>query len=556
MRSLSAFFTLAILILIISCAKQTAPTGGPRDTIPPIMVSSSPSKGALNVSSKTIDLEFSEHIALANAKEQIIITPDIEKKYEITARKKKVILTLEQPLQPNTTYTFNFRDAIQDITEKNPAVNLKLAFSTGSYIDSLQITGTVKDLIQNKEIKDATVALYESDTFNIFQHKPVYITKTNAKGEFQFENLKNGTFYIYAFEDRNRNLITDSRNENYNYHTTPIELNQNKKDIQLSLIRLDARPIKITSARPYNTYFNIRTSKGLKDYKVQSETGDTLFTTYGENRANIKIYNTFENIDSVAIKFTAFDSLQHQLDTTLYVKFLERKTTPEPFTVSIENSKTIARNGNITLKGKTTKPVASINYDSIFVQVDSATRINVAPNELTINQKTGQFTITKNIGTEHFKELNTPIEPGQQTKSKKPTTQYALNFGKAAFISVELDSSQNSTEVLRPLRYEDTGVITAEVLTSEPNYILQLINKNNEVIQSAVNRPKATFADLQPGEYFIRLIIDRNGDGEWTPGNFFRQEEPEPIIFYANEKKVTSITLKANFELGPMLIKF
>jgi uncharacterized protein (DUF2141 family) len=555
MRSPSFLIALIISVAIFSCAKQTAPTGGPRDTIPPAMVSSNPPKGALNVKTKTIEVELSEFIALASAKDQIIITPDVDKKYEISARKKKVTLTLEQELQPNTTYTINFRDAIQDLTEKNPAVNLKLAFSTGSYIDSLQITGTVKDLLQNKEVKDATVALYESDTFNIFQHKPVYITKTNAKGEYQFENLKNGVFYIYAFEDRNRNLVVDSRNENYGFLRSPINLDRNQSRIQLYTLRLDSRPIKLTSARPFNTYYNIRTSKGLKTYTLKAANNDSLLSTFGEDRANIRVYNTFVNPDSIAVSFTGVDSIENRVDTTLYVKFLERKSTPEPFTFNIENSRTIARTGNVQLNARSNKPIAYINFDSLFIAVDSATHIPVTENDIRFQPKTGQITISKTVGPQYFKTPDQPAQP-QPAAPSKPRSQPFIYLGKSAFISVELDTTQQTQEALKPLQYEDTGIIIAEIQTAEPNYIIQLTNKASEIIASFTNRPKVSFTDLPPGEYLLRLVIDRNGDGEWSPGNFYQRQEPEPIIFYSNEKQLSAINLKANFELGPLLIKY
>src|SRR5690606_17088063 len=188
----SSILTIGLIAIIFACAKQTSPTGGPKDTIPPRLINSLPRHEALNSNPTTITLEFTEHIILANPKEQIIITPDIQKKYEITAKKTRVIMQLENKLDSNTTYSINFRDAVQDITEKNPARNLRLAFSTGSYIDSLSISGTVRDLFQNKEVKDATVALFQSDTFDIFKHKPVYLTKTNDKGEYSIENLKHG----------------------------------------------------------------------------------------------------------------------------------------------------------------------------------------------------------------------------------------------------------------------------------------------------------------------------------------------------------------------------
>src|SRR6478609_9733185 len=145
-------------LFLMCCAKTTSPTGGPKDTIPPTLVKSIPEKGSLNYAGNEIQLTFSENIMLKNQKEQIIVTPGIGDRYKIEFNKKTVTIKLEEKLKDSTTYTFSFRDAVVDLNEQNPARNLKLAFSTGTYIDSLSIEGKVNDLLHAKELKDITVA--------------------------------------------------------------------------------------------------------------------------------------------------------------------------------------------------------------------------------------------------------------------------------------------------------------------------------------------------------------------------------------------------------------
>jgi hypothetical protein len=188
------FLWLICGIFVLGCARQSTPTGGPKDTIPPVLIKSYPAKGQINFKDNYLELTFSEAVILNNPKEQFLITPSVGKEYKTELRKNKVFIRFEKPLLDSTTYSINFRDGIQDITEKNPARNLKLAFSTGHYIDSLSIAGKVTELLKDKEVKDATVALYQTDTFNIFKHKPVYITRANDKGIFSIENLKPGKY--------------------------------------------------------------------------------------------------------------------------------------------------------------------------------------------------------------------------------------------------------------------------------------------------------------------------------------------------------------------------
>ncbi|MFM8740078.1 MAG: Ig-like domain-containing protein, partial [Cytophagales bacterium] len=157
-------------LLLASCANQTSPTGGPQDKKPPVLLKSIPKDNQRNFVGKTLELEFDEYVQLKNANEEVMITPSLGKKSKIIAKKNRVIISPEKALQENTTYTVNFRDAVQDLNERNPVYNLRLAFSTGSEIDSLRIAGTVSELFKEQPPDKITVALYQSDTFKIFQH--------------------------------------------------------------------------------------------------------------------------------------------------------------------------------------------------------------------------------------------------------------------------------------------------------------------------------------------------------------------------------------------------
>src|SRR5690606_33989008 len=139
-------------------------------------------------------------------------------------------------------------------TERNKAENLKLAFSSGTYIDSLFTQGTIYDALTASPLKNITVGLYTSDTFNIFQHMPPYFTKGNDKGYFILENLKPDNYFVYAWDDKNKNLTVDSKTEAYGFLKDTLQLRPNIDSISLAipLIRLDARPLRLVSARPYN----------------------------------------------------------------------------------------------------------------------------------------------------------------------------------------------------------------------------------------------------------------------------------------------------------------
>lgn len=552
-------------LFVLACARQTTPTGGPKDSIPPTLISSIPKHGQVNFKGKTIQLAFSESIILNNPKEQLIITPDLGKDADVKSKKNQVILTLAEDLKENTTYSINFRETVQDITEKNPAVNLKLAFSTGSYIDSLSIQGNAKNLLIDKDLTNATVALFETDTFDIFSHRPTYITKTDSEGNFILENLKPGNYFIYGMDDKNKNLIVDSKTESYGFLRNSIPLNENVKNVNLSFIHLDSRPLKLTSARPYGTYFNIKTTKSLTSFKTTTTDDEIIISSFGEDLTNIRIYNTFKDRDSVAIRFVGQDSISNSLDTTLYVKFTKRDVSRENFDLTLNDFMVVGSKGIIQGQIKFTKPILSINFDSIYYSIDSTQRISFSKENMQWDSLNNQLFIqktfdknllpkegTSNVGSDARKKTFSPSSSKTNTKS---VPENELYLGTGTFVSIELDTSKKIAEKLKPTKLEETGILFVEIETVAPYFFVELLAKDFKILNSKRNVKKMSFEDLKPGDYQIRLVIDENNNGKWDPGNYYLNQEPEKIIFYKNEKDVPMVNLKANWELGPLLIK-
>jgi uncharacterized protein (DUF2141 family) len=551
-------------LFVLSCAKQSAPTGGPKDTIPPKLVRAIPPNEALNFKGKSVEMEFSEMIILNNPQEQLIITPSIGKDFQLKTKKNSVILQFENDLLDNTTYTFNFREAVQDVTEKNPVRNFQIAVSTGPYIDSLALTGTVTDLIKGKEIKDATVALHvKNDTFNIMKHPATIFTKTDDKGKFKINHLKPGTYYMYAFEDKNRNLFIDSKTESYSFTPDPINLYRDSSKIALGVIRLDARPLKLTSARPYNTYFNIRTSKNLKTFTLEASNKTDLYYSFGEDQSNIKVYNTITKGDSIQIKLNAQDSIGNSIDTTFYAKFLQQEATPERFSATAQSSSIIADKGFLKVTIGLSKPLKEIDFDSLYFQPDSATHISFTKEDISYDEIHRLLTLNKTLDKTFFvtKEPDkSPTNPAKSNKDKKTRTEKQLNqlyAGRGALISVEQDSSKKLIQSITPLKAEDLSKIIYDIKTQRKKIIIQLLDKDFKVLQEEFDKHKGEFTNLTAGEYLIRVILDQNGNKKWDLGNYYKNQAPETIIYYKEPVKGTmTIKLKANwdYELSPLLI--
>lgn len=565
MKYLSLAITIIILLIALSCAKQTVPQGGPKDTIPPALVSSVPANKQTNFKSQTITLTFDEFVSVNNAREQLIITPSLGKNAEMTARKKTIILKLPSPPQDSTTYTINFRESVQDITERNKAENLKLAFSSGSFIDSLFTEGIIYDALKATAVKDITVGLYTADTFNIFTHVPPYFTKGNDEGYFLIENLKTDKYFVYAWDDKNKNLTVDSKTEAYGFLKDTLELTPNgeKKILSIPLVRLDARPLRLISARPYNTYFAIKTSKGLLNYSLEPLIADdSIVSIYtGKEQSTINVFPEVMTSDSIAVKFHAEDSINFKIDTILYVKNPTRQAQPENFSVQLDKPTIYSNNTELKTRIRFSKPITSINFDSIQYIIDSTNTISFTKDDLAIND-VNNIILTKKID-------RTLLFPNEQqasgdlsdqdlrrgsTPAKEPGKISKLVFGKAAFISIENDSSSYTEQQIALTKQEQTSVILLTVNTSSENFMVQLLSKNFEVVQTLVNTKSISFNNLMPGDYQIRLIIDNNNNKMWDAGNYYTRTEPEPVHYYTSEEGLRVINIKANWELGPLLI--
>jgi hypothetical protein len=174
---------LTAITLLYACASRSTPTGGPKDEEPPVALSFNPPNGTLNYSGNEIIMEFNERVDVSNLKTELIITPNLEMEIEHVVKKNTVIIQFQDTFPSNTTISLNFRNSIVDVTEKNPAENLTLAFSTGNYIDSLKLSASITDLFLNEPREGFTVGLYGAeDTINLFNGPPQYLLNSSKNG--------------------------------------------------------------------------------------------------------------------------------------------------------------------------------------------------------------------------------------------------------------------------------------------------------------------------------------------------------------------------------------
>lgn len=244
---------VALSLLFFSrCAQIVAPSGGPKDTIPPVLARAIPADSSLHFNSKKILLDFDEFVQLQNLNDQLIISPNPKRQPVITAKLKSITIELKDTLEPNTTYTFNMGNAVQDIDEGNPINDFRYVFSTGSYLDSLELSGSLQYAATGLPDSNIVVMLYKHlEDSVVSKEKPLYYTKTNGKGKFIFRNLPHGTFKLFALKDASSDLQYNDSTEFIAFRDSAVALNKTDTGFNLLLFReKEARPGKDTSAHP------------------------------------------------------------------------------------------------------------------------------------------------------------------------------------------------------------------------------------------------------------------------------------------------------------------
>lgn len=522
------------LLFLLSCANVTAPTGGPKDTIPPQLKFIAPQQGQTNYKGRGVTLEADEYLKLKNPKEEIIITPNV-KSAKFTAKKKLFLIEFDEKLADSTTYSIAFREAIQDLNEGNPAEDLHLAFSTGDIIDSLKIEGTVKQLMRGDPAEKYTVAVYTQDTFNIFKHKPVYFTRTNKTGKFTITNLKAGKYFIYAWDDKNKNLSLQSQSEKFGFLPDTLNLTENIDSLEIQTLALDSRPINVTGIRSLGHFTKVRLNKNIVSYTLKSlDSNDkNINHCFASSQSEIDIFPNKLVGDSTLITISAIDSLNQTKDSTFYMKQTSAKSLKEKIQLSPGKTEVQEETQKLSGQVKLSELIKGIRPDSIYVQLDTIRTIAFNIREITYD------TIFRTI------KLNKTFQKSDSIDWK----QARLIFGEGAFISIHADSSKQLTNSISLIKAEEMAVLIIESQAAKPNTRLEIVNERYEVIASLPHNKITTFKNLPASQIMLRAIIDTNKNGKWDNGNPNQRTLPEKIVYYLNREKKKQIPLRANWEV-------
>ncbi|MBT0812483.1 Ig-like domain-containing protein [Litoribacter ruber] len=527
---------IAILALL-ACARESAPMGGPKDEEPPKLLKSDPAYESLNVRPEEINLEFSEFIKVENPNKQIIITPRINtQEMEVVALRNRVRIKLNQELEDSTTYVFNFQQSIKDITENNPAENLKLVFSTGNEIDSLKFSGRVRFVFPQKEkvIKDVLVGLYDiADTTDLFNDPPYYIAQADTSGRFEITNIKAGTYRAVAWQDENNTLKVESKVEPYAYFSDSVVIDENIDGAHFNLFRADLSAFSINRSSPTATNYDIVLSKAPAEINLDHpDLNDKLF--YRLSERTIRLYHTEMREDSTEVRLSLKDTVGFSIDTALYATFEESTRNKQKLELTVDSGKGFIR--NLTAQLDFNKPVVNINYDSLMVRYDTASFIPITRENLSLLDSSNY--------TKYIVRVALP--------DTLPAGTYTLFAADSTFQDVEGLWNENEVEAnYRKIKSDNlSDEISGVIESDELPIILQLLNKRNEIVYTTYltesNRFRIT--NIEAGEYRLRAIIDRNSNRRWDPGNYNDLSQPEPVYYYVNPANGTrEFTIRPNW---------
>ena len=539
MKYLLSILSLVIIVFTVSCARQSSPMGGPKDEDPPKLLSSTPEQEALNISPSIIELLFDEYIKVDNPTKQIIITPKVNtEEIEFTALRNRLQIRLNQELEDSTTYVFNFQKSIQDITESNPAENLRLVFSTGNEIDSLKFSGKIAYLfLQNEKlISDVLVGLYPvTDTTDLFTGPPYYLAQVDSAGNFEITNIKAGDYHAYAWHDANNSLRAEHRNESYGFLNDPVTIEQDITGVHINLYPGNLSELKVNRSSPSGTNFDIILSKTPTEIDIEHpELNKSLY--YRFNDRTIRLYHTSPQDDSTAVKISLRDSVGFKLDTTLYAKFEESERTPEKLEVTADGGNNFLT--TLISELKFNKPIIEINHDSLHIQYDTAGVIPILPEHIHLKDSSDRTKFTIEIPIPDTLPYNTFTVFASDSTFKDAGMQWNEN-------QLQANYSKTNPETL-------SEEVTGKVDSDEYPIIVQLLDKSDEIIQETylTDSNNFKFTQMQPGDYRLRAIIDRNKNGKWDPGNFYENRQPEPVYyFYHAENDSHQFVVRAGWSL-------
>ncbi len=525
----NSLIKVLLLLMIVSvffdCARRGTPTGGPKDTIPPVLVKAIPEIESVNFKGDKIKIYFDEYIKMKDANKNLVISPPQKTDPIITpvgTASKFISIKILDTLDANTTYSFNFGNSIVDNNEENKLGNFKYVFSTGTFIDSLSVKGEVTDPMVKKMVKGIDVMLYEYNASftdsTIYKQKPRYIANTLDSTLFEITNLRAGKYLLIALKDANNNKMYNPEIDKIGFVKDTLVL-PTDKEYNFTIFK---EIPKLKVFRPKEV------SKGHLIFGFEGDASAINIEMLSQKPDNFKSQIVFEKEkDTANYWYTPFeaDSLNFLVSKNDYTE----KFTLRPRSTKIDSLK-------ITQNASGTLPLIDT-----FSIVTNTPIVNFDRSKIKITEKDSTVVDFKETLSKSKTKLYLDFE-------KKYNTDYNFELSPNTITDIFGMSNDSLSFKLKTKSPEDYGIINIDLVsTKNTAFIVELLNEKDALIRLVkIDKPqKVIFNLLSPGNYGVRVTIDENKNGIWDTGSFLNKRQPE-IVKYFDKK----IELRANWDIN------
>lgn len=582
-KSLYYIFIIIAAAVMYSCANIGNPSGGPIDKTPPIFMRSNPTPNAVNVKDRKIEIFFDEIVTLKDPSTKIIVSPAQTEMPRMSALGRKVTVELVDSLLPNTTYTIDFSNSIQDNNEGNAIDNFAFAFSTGSVIDSMRVSGYVLDSRTLEPMQSVVVGLQSNLADSAFHKEKLQrVALTNDRGQFTIRNMSPGSYHIFALKDLDRDYKFGNPTEDIAF---------------LDSIIVPSIGSREAADTVYNDLNEIDTI--MRATRPAYFPNDILLSMFNEDRKSQYLANNLR-VDSTRISLT----FAAASDTLPSLSIVGRNDVPDQW-YTLERSQT---NDTLTYW---IRPPHLVSADTLMVattylRTDTASNLSWGTDTLKFTfqrqkaKKKKKNEETDSLEQIRFMELH-PLANGTQEvyaplllQTGTPIERYSREafhlqrklqndtiFYPAEIKSIALrDSTLNRRDLMlkvdwepgaaytlavdslamtdiyglqtKPLKVdfnvrkmEEYGNIVFNIPAVRDSAIVELLDGTEKIVLRApVKSHRAELLNLLPGKYYARLFIDRNGNGKYDTGNYDMHLQPEETVYYPG-----AINLKKNWDV-------
>lgn len=583
---LKGLFCIAGALLMYSCASIGNPSGGPRDEDPPVFVRSNPAPDAVGVSRNTITLDFNELVNVKDAFSKVIVSPPSKQTPRVSSNGRRVTITFPDTLLPNTTYTIDFMDAIEDVNEGNKLEGFTYSFSTGPVLDSLRISGMVLNAADLEPEKDVIVGVHSILADSVFTKLPFErISKTDDRGRFIIRGLKPGPYRIFALKDMNSDYVWDNPEESIAFYDEIVVPQTEQIMVSDTIYNLKTMEIDTVVERSRTLF--LPNNLLLPLFNINFKQQYTL-TTERPDSAKIKIIlnaksPTLPSLSLLDKNFDDWYDLERSINNDTLTFWLRDKALIQTDTLRMRlDYDKVLRSGEIEKASDTislVKPKISAIKAKLKSKKEQNDTAKVAPKMLDINFTSSgataksaplRFEASEPLeslfgGALHLERkvdsiwtplpdfdgvpLNDSLNPRAYTipYNWDYGTEYRLRIDSLAATGIYGHSNREiaySFKVKPKDEYSSLKLKITGIPDSIPAFVQLLNSSDTPVRKSSVTDGIADFIDINPGIYYARLILDANDNGIFDTGNYDKLLQPEIVCYYPGK-----LNLRRNWEI-------